>query len=1332
MERGDLGGGQKDDPSEAGPAPDRGAEKAGHKAVADSSFPRVLAAVRRATGGAVRPPSSQEDSEDFKPSHAADKIVPSPAPETDSQALSVSEEAREGSGSQWHPTELPSSSTPSGEGNLPVGATGGSDGEKSAPNSRPVTDYLSRPECSSDTKQMQNLGTRTSGGSEIELQDRTGNSGGDSDKARRVSHVSVDLRNSLPHRESPTKPFDFTPQSLYSLVRSYITRTQYEEITLLQSYGGAEALETGLVTHFQHGLDISEDLLKKQGIGSPRSDALKPSSPRGGGAPELDEVQDLLMKRRRVFGVNVLPQRKPTPFWRLCWDAASDFTLRILTLCGLISMVLGVTLGDQPEVEWIEGFAIWVAVLVVIAVTATNDWVKEKQFRKLGRVKDKKLCRVIRGGQEHQTFVTTLMVGDVIRLEAGDEVPADGILVAGTDIRADESALTGESEPISKAPFSECWQDVLQLRKERKQRGEEEEEGGKEEGGESKRSRPSDPLGTVKKPSSASSLTLGGGEKRRLSSSFQNFFQKKVPSPIVEEGEQGDNRHEDDERLGGRRSHRVHTEPLPSFLIQDLKDHQEKEEREKKTKEHQRLHAPDKTSAIQQAGTSSEGLNAKRDDSREGDGSSKGKRILSKGTDDSSQLPAIDHHLIPSPVLLAGTAIIGGSGRAVVVGVGIHSQQGEMYQQLTAFDAQPTPLQNKLNALARDIGRIGFLAACLTLLVLFVQFWILYSLTPEKERPSAAGIGREHVNFLVTAITIVVVAVPEGLPLAVTISLAYSIGRMLKDQNYVRRLAACETMGNANEICSDKTGTLTKNMMSVEVVWNGKDFANRDDDLWWAWRSTALLQKSEKRRDRERNEGEVRDNRGYLSPPSSIQKPPTSFAQTPSPSKRLFLLTGKSSQKGGGSPSSSPNSINRSLPKNFHLENEERRGQEKEEREIGDRKDQHEHALEGSGEGAGGAKGVTLIGGDDKMMCKGRNVVWQNLHPEYGTKFPRKYFQILMENIALNSTSVLERQEIDTLGDCSSPRTRSRLISMASGHGHAPQTKKETVKQVGSPTECALLEFAGDMGYDYQRIRNEKLLEETDIIHREPFTSDRKIMTTVINAWEEDGYAAEAGGAHHPPPHSRDGSSSSSSFSPSSFSSPPHRNPSSSSPPPPPQASSPPLATTPGSPMITHRVLVKGAAETVLKLCTHTIVSIPMNEEEDEEEGEQGGERFPQRRSYVVPLDPERAREIERTVIQRMAGEALRTICLAYKDIHTTQDDKSWLEPSTDFKPFKKMEEGLTCLAIVGIRDPLRDEVPAAVRACQKAGIKVRMVTGDNLETAKQIAIKCNIYHPES
>ena len=75
------------------------------------------------------------------------------------------------------------------------------------------------------------------------------------------------------------------------------------------------------------------------------------------------------------------------------------------------------------------------------------------------------------------------------------------------------------------------------------------------------------------------------------------------------------------------------------------------------------------------------------------------------------------------------------------------------------------------------------------------------------------------MEFLIIGITIVVVAVPEGLPLAVMISLAYSVKKMLVEQNFVKRLASCEIMGGANNICSDKTGTLTKNEMTVMNIW---------------------------------------------------------------------------------------------------------------------------------------------------------------------------------------------------------------------------------------------------------------------------------------------------------------------------------------------------------------------------------------------------------------------------------------------------------------------------------------------------------------------------------
>lgn len=92
----------------------------------------------------------------------------------------------------------------------------------------------------------------------------------------------------------------------------------------------------------------------------------------------------------------------------------------------------------------------------------------------------------------------------------------------------------------------------------------------------------------------------------------------------------------------------------------------------------------------------------------------------------------------------------------------------------------------------------------------------------EDDRPFAKNF-KLWVDYIVIGVAVIVVAVPEGLPLAVMISLAYSQGKMLKDQNYVKKLAACEIMGGATNICSDKTGTLTLNQMKVAHIWLGKD-----------------------------------------------------------------------------------------------------------------------------------------------------------------------------------------------------------------------------------------------------------------------------------------------------------------------------------------------------------------------------------------------------------------------------------------------------------------------------------------------------------------------------
>ena len=91
---------------------------------------------------------------------------------------------------------------------------------------------------------------------------------------------------------------------------------------------------------------------------------------------------------------------------------------------------------------------------------------------------------------------------------------------------------------------------------------------------------------------------------------------------------------------------------------------------------------------------------------------------------------------------------------------------------------------------------------------------------------------QQWLKFIIVGIALIVVAVPEGLPLAVMITLAYSVSRMLKDQNFVKRLSSCEIMGGANNICSDKTGTLTMNLMTWTQIWAGEDHAiERVDEM---------------------------------------------------------------------------------------------------------------------------------------------------------------------------------------------------------------------------------------------------------------------------------------------------------------------------------------------------------------------------------------------------------------------------------------------------------------------------------------------------------------------
>lgn len=148
-----------------------------------------------------------------------------------------------------------------------------------------------------------------------------------------------------------------------------------------------------------------------------------------------------------------------------------------------------------------------------------------------------------------------------------------------------------------------------------------------------------------------------------------------------------------------------------------------------------------------------------------------------------------------------------------------------------------------------------------------------------------------------------------------------------------------------------------------------------------------------------------------------------------------------------------------------------------------------------------------------------------------------------------------------------------------------------------------------------------------------------------------------------------------------------------------------------------YRLHAKGASEIVLGKCGYYL----------DAEGR------------PVRLSPESRDDLIRTVVEQMASEGLRTICVAYRDFTARKGDadaqesvcyyNEGEEPNWDNE--SEVVSDLTCLCLVGIEDPVRPEVPEAIRKCQRSGVVVRMVTGDNINTATSIAMKCGIIRPE-
>ncbi|KLO10815.1 calcium-translocating P-type ATPase [Schizopora paradoxa] len=473
----------------------------------------------------------------------------------------------------------------------------------------------------------------------------------DADEANMDPHALLERMQASETTDPAPFPAALAPLSLAKLVDP-------KSVESLREMGGVRGVMRGLGVRRGWGVDVGDSSSSSDSAGAP-GDEKKKRTPEdydeedNGDDDDSDSVNNnisselppftpaSLPDRQRVYGRNALPSRASKSLLQLMWLALKDKVLVLLTIAAVVSLALGLfqdfgtpTKCTEPPVDWVEGVAIMVAVIIVVGVGSVNDWQKERQFKALNDKKEDRTVKVIRGGRERVVNVKEVVVGDIALLEPGEIVPCDGIFLEGHNVKCDESGLTGESDAIKKMPYA----------------------------------------------------------------------------------------------------------------------------------------------TIQ--------------------------RLTRQGT-----LPGHTDCFIVS-----GSKVLEGVGSYVVIAVGPRSFNGRILLAL-ARPAENTPLQAKLNWLAELIAKLGSLAGLLLFVALLIRFFVQLGTNNPVRTANQKGLA--FVQILIISVTLIVVAVPEGLPLAVTLALAFATKRMTKEKLLVRVLGSCETMANASVVCTDKTGTLTRNEMSV-------------------------------------------------------------------------------------------------------------------------------------------------------------------------------------------------------------------------------------------------------------------------------------------------------------------------------------------------------------------------------------------------------------------------------------------------------------------------------------------------------------------------------------
>ena len=202
----------------------------------------------------------------------------------------------------------------------------------------------------------------------------------------------------------------------------------------------------------------------------------------------------------------------------------------------------------------------------------------------------------------------------------------------------------------------------------------------------------------------------------------------------------------------------------------------------------------------------------------------------------------------PTNHVMKGTKVMEGHGICRVLAVGDKTEQGKVFEAVQIDDSVKTPLNEQLDGLSDLITKVSYGFAALIVVGRIIMYFVSNGTDCFSSMEQVAPFVAYVLQTLMIAVTLVVVAVPEGLPMAVTLSLAYSMRRMLKTNNLVRKMHACETMGATTVICTDKTGTLTQNLMSVDEMKMYGDAPEKVLDECIAVNSTASIDFSDNKK----------------------------------------------------------------------------------------------------------------------------------------------------------------------------------------------------------------------------------------------------------------------------------------------------------------------------------------------------------------------------------------------------------------------------------------------------------------------------------------------------